>query len=67
MSRVDDLIESYRRFVHLPWSSNLATAQRVWMAVYPPDEERRLRLHRNNKDFSRAAAAAATDREQQLA
>lgn len=45
MSRVDDLISSYERFVHLPWSSNLAPAQRVWMAVYAPEEERRLRLH----------------------
>lgn len=45
MSRVDDLISNYQRFVELPWPSNLAPAQRVWMAVYAPDEERRLRLH----------------------
>ena len=45
MSRVDDLITNYERFVHLPWPTNLAPAQRVWMAVYPPEEERRLRLH----------------------
>lgn len=45
MSRVDELIASYERFVHLPWLSNLAPAQRVWMAVYAPEEERRLRLH----------------------
>ena len=45
MSRVDDLITNYERFVQLPWPSNLAPAQRVWMAVYAPEEERRLRLH----------------------
>lgn len=45
MSRVDDLIANYERFVHLPWPSNLAAAQRVWMAVFAPEEERRLRLH----------------------
>jgi hypothetical protein len=42
---VDDLLAEYRRFVSLPWQGNLAPAQRVWMAVYPPDYERRLRLH----------------------
>src|SRR3954469_9915158 len=45
MSRVDDLIANYRRFVSLPWPTGLAPAQRVWMAVYPPEQERRLRLH----------------------
>lgn len=45
MSYVDDLVEAYRKFVSLPWPANLAAAQRVWMAVYPPDHERRLRLH----------------------
>ena len=45
MSRVGDLVRSYERFVQLPWPSNLAPAQRVWMAVYSPEEERRLRLH----------------------
>jgi len=45
MSRVDDLIHNYARFVQLPWPRNLAPAQRVWIAVYPPEDERRLRLH----------------------
>jgi hypothetical protein len=45
MSRIDDLIANYERFVALPWQSNLAPAQKVWMAVYSPDEEKRLRLH----------------------
>ncbi len=45
MSYVEDLLAAYRRFVALPWQQNLAPPQRVWMAVYPPDHERRLRLH----------------------
>lgn len=45
MSYVDELLEAYRSFVELPWQQNLAPAQRVWMAVYPPEHERRLRLH----------------------
>lgn len=45
MSRVTDLIASYQREVELPWQSGLAPAQRVWMAVYAPEDERKLRLH----------------------
>lgn len=45
MSRIDDLIANYQRFARLPWPTGLAPAQRVWMAVYAPEDERRLRLH----------------------
>lgn len=45
MSYVEDLLAAYRSFVALPWEQNLAPAQRVWMAIYPPEHERRLRLH----------------------
>jgi hypothetical protein len=45
MSYVDDLLEAYRKFVSLPWEENLAPPQRVWMAIYPPEHERRIRLH----------------------
>jgi hypothetical protein len=41
MSRVDDLIKNYEKFARLPWIENLAPSQRVWMAVYAPEEERR--------------------------
>lgn len=44
MSYVDELLDAYRRFVSLPWQQHLAGPQRVWMAVYPPGHERRLRL-----------------------
>lgn len=56
MSRVDDLIANYERFVELPWPPNPAPAQRVWMAVYAPAEERRLRLHL--PDFATASRRA---------
>lgn len=45
MSYIDELLASYTKFVSLPWQQNLAPPQRVWMAVYPPEHERRLRLH----------------------
>ncbi len=45
MSYVDDLLIAYRTFVALPWQQNLAPPQRVWMAIYPPEHERRVRLH----------------------
>jgi hypothetical protein len=45
MTPVNCLIENYRRFVALPWALNLAGTQRTWLAVYPPNEERRVRAH----------------------
>lgn len=45
MSHVDDLVANYQRFVRLPWQANVAPQQRVWMAIYPPEQERRVRLH----------------------
>ena len=44
MSYVDDLLKSYARFVQIPWDKSLAGPQRVWMAVYPPEQERRFRI-----------------------
>jgi len=45
MGPVASLISNYRRFVSLPWASSLAGKQRVWLAVYPPSEERRVRAN----------------------
>lgn len=56
MSRVDDLIANYQRFAKLPWPSGLAPSQRVWMAVYAPEDERRVRL--NLQEFETASKAA---------
>lgn len=43
MSQVNNLIANYRRHVGILWQPNLAGRQRVWFAVYPPSEERRVR------------------------
>ena len=43
MSSIDRLLSNYARQVSLPWSPNMAGMQRVWFAVYPPTEERRVR------------------------
>lgn len=43
-SAIDSLCNNYERQVKLPWEDNLAKPQRVWFAVYPPPNERRLRL-----------------------
>jgi hypothetical protein len=45
MSVVDSLLKSYTDFVRIPWDTSIAGAQRVWMVVYPPEQERRLRAH----------------------
>lgn len=56
MSYVEQLIEVYRRFVALPWLQGVAPPQRVWMAVYPPPYERRIRL--NLPEFENATIQA---------
>lgn len=43
MAGVEPLLKSYEQFVRLPWQSGLAGPQKVWMAVYDPPDERRLR------------------------
>ena len=45
MSAIDRLLSNYSRQVRLPWSANMSGKQRVWFAVYPPAEERRVRAH----------------------
>lgn len=43
MSAIDRLLTNYSRQVRLPWQANSSGKQRVWFAVYPPAEERRVR------------------------
>lgn len=43
-NRIETLLANYRRRVALPWATNLAGAQRVWFALYPREDERRLRF-----------------------
>jgi len=56
MSQVDRLVANYQRFVQLPWPANLAGVQRVWFAVYPPAEERRLRARIGEFEVATLAA-----------
>ena len=42
MSRLDQLLSSYRRHVALPQRKGLHFNQRVWFVVYSPEDERRL-------------------------
>lgn len=43
MSAINRLVSNYARQVHLPWLTSMSGKQRVWFAVYPPAEERRVR------------------------
>ncbi len=43
MSAIDRLLANYSRQVRLPWATNISGKQRVWFAVYPPADERRVR------------------------
>jgi hypothetical protein len=43
LSVIDRLLANYSRQIRLPWSANLSGKQRMWFAVYPPAEERRVR------------------------
>lgn len=43
MTSIDRLLFNYARQVKLPWSPNMSGKQRMWFAVYPPSEERRVR------------------------
>lgn len=44
MSRIETLRRNYRRICGLPWDRNVAGPQRVWIAVYDKEDERKLRL-----------------------
>ncbi len=44
MNTVDALLKSYAAFARVPWDHAVAGPQRVWMVVYPPEQERRLRM-----------------------
>jgi len=44
MSRIDLLRKNYQRVCGLPWDRNVAGPQRVWLAVYDKEDERKLRL-----------------------
>jgi hypothetical protein len=43
LNSIDVLANKYKRLVSLPWASAISGAERVFMLVYPPRDERRLR------------------------
>ncbi len=44
MTRIDLLKKNYRRLCEYSWDRNVAGPQRVWVAVYDKEDERKLRL-----------------------
>lgn len=44
MNRIDLLKRNFQRLCDYSWDRNVAGAQRVWVAVYDKDDERKLRL-----------------------
>lgn len=44
MASIERLLSAYERFAALPWIERIAAQQRVWMLVYDPRDERRLRF-----------------------
>src|SRR5208282_4956442 len=44
MNRIDLLKKNYQRLCEHSWDRNVAGAQRVWIAVYDKEDERKLRL-----------------------
>jgi hypothetical protein len=44
MTRLDLLKKNYKRLCEYSWDRNVAGAQRVWLAVYDKEDERKLRL-----------------------
>jgi len=59
MAGVEASIRAYAKFVTLPWQKNLAPPQRVWMVVYPPREERRLRVRLQEFEIATVQAGHA--------
>jgi hypothetical protein len=43
VDRAESLLEAYREQVERPWRRDISGPERVWIAVYPPEIERRLR------------------------
>jgi hypothetical protein len=56
VSIIEQRLRAYDRFVRLPWKNGLAGSEKVWMVIYPPSEERRLR--RRIQEFELATTGA---------
>lgn len=56
MSEIEELRRAYEDFARLPWEPAVAGEQRVWFAIYEPEQERRLRCRL--QDFQNATVAS---------
>jgi len=54
--RVTELVRAYERQARMPWRTGLSGPERVWMAIYPPELERRVRA--NVEEFRISTIAA---------
>lgn len=59
MSEIEALLKAYERFVKVPWDRKLAGPQRVWFAIYEPEQERRLRPRLGGFEAATLAAGHA--------
>ncbi len=52
MSMIERRLKAYEQHLALPWQEGLSGPERVWMLVYPPREERRLRRRVDEFDLA---------------
>jgi len=50
MGKIEQLADNYKEFCSLPWDQ-VAAQQRTWFAIYPPDNERKLRLRISDFEY----------------
>jgi hypothetical protein len=56
VSVIEQRIRAYDLFVRMPWKKGMSGSEKVWMLIYPPSEERRLR--RRIREFELATTGA---------
>lgn len=56
MGKIEQLVEAYTNFVKLPWTTGIAGPQRVWFAIYKPNNERQLRYRLGEFDLATTKA-----------
>ena len=59
MDRVEGLLTAYQAQLRMPWREDLSGGERVWIAVYPPEIERRVRARL--PDFELATKTSGHD------
>ena len=57
MTNAQSIVESLRDHLALPWPVNVSGKERVVMVVYPPTDERRIRLLIENGEFQQEIRA----------